>query len=126
MPDYFNLEKLRKAAGVDRRLTLREILEKVFGRINAFKSKDEMLEDEFQKFILDCQPEEAEAIVPMKYYFKAYATDGKLREIIDNREFTDLNVNPTFGMGDFKAVPVDWRNRIPEYVKDYVSLNQFM
>ncbi|MEQ1529208.1 MAG: DEAD/DEAH box helicase family protein [Methylococcales bacterium] len=124
--EYFNLEKLRKAAGVDRRLTLREILEKVFGRINSFKSKDEMLEDEFQKFILDCQPEEAEAIVPMKYYFKAYATDGKLREIIDSKEFTDLNVNPTFGMGDFKAVPFDWRNRIPEYVKDYVSLNQFM
>ncbi|QQR68892.1 MAG: DEAD/DEAH box helicase family protein [Alphaproteobacteria bacterium] len=124
--EHFNLDKLRKAAGVDRRLSLREILEKVFDRIPGFKSKDELLDDEFQKFVLDCQPSEAEAIVPMKYFFKAYATDGKLRSIIDNKDFTDLNVNPTFGMGDFKAVPSEWRNRIPEYVKDYVSLNQFM
>ncbi|MGC1861346.1 MAG: DEAD/DEAH box helicase family protein [Methylocystis sp.] len=124
--EYFTLDKLRKAAGVDRRLTLREILQKVFGFIPGFKSKDELLDDEFQKFVLDCQPEEAEAIVPMKYYFKAYATDGKLRDIIDNKHFADLNVNPTFGMGDFKAVPSEWRNRIPEYVKDYVPLNQFM
>ena len=29
-------------------------------------------------------------------------------------------------MADFKAVPKEWRDRLPEYVKDYVSLNQFM
>jgi len=104
--EYFNLDKLRKAAGVDRRLTLREILEKVFGFIPGFKSKDELLDDEFQKFLLDCQPGEAEAIVPMKYFFKAYATDGKLRDIIDGKHFSDLNVNPTFGMGDFKGCPI--------------------
>lgn len=124
--EYFNLEKLRKAAGVDRRLTLREILEKVFGLIPGFKSKDELLEDEFQKFLLDSQPDNPEAILPMKYYFKAYATDGVLREIIDNKHLTELNVNPTFGMNDLKAVPAEWRTRIPEYVKDYVPLNQFM
>ena len=31
-----------------------------------------------------------------------------------------------FGMSDFKAVPPAWRTVIPEYVKDYVPLNQFM
>jgi len=31
---------LRKAASVDRRLELREILEKIFGLIPRFKSKD--------------------------------------------------------------------------------------
>jgi len=40
---------------VDRRLSVREILEKVFGRIPGFKSRDELLDDEFQKFLLDCQ-----------------------------------------------------------------------
>nr|WP_200377119.1 DEAD/DEAH box helicase family protein [Thiocystis violacea] len=128
--DYFNLDKLRRAAGVDRRLTLREILEKVFGLISAFKSKDEMLEDEFDKLLLDLSPEELErhtdAIVALKNYFKAYATDGRLRDIIEHKRFTDLNVNPSFSMADFKAVPQEWRGRIPEYIKDYLSLNQFM
>jgi type I restriction enzyme R subunit len=62
----------------------------------------------------------------MKYYFKAYATDHHLREIIEAGQLTSLNVYPAFGMSDFKAVPPVWRTRIPEYVKDYVPLNQFM
>lgn len=128
--EYFNLDKLRRAARVDRRLTLREILEKVFGLIPGFKSKDEMLEDEFDKLLLDLSPEElakhADAIVALKYYFKAYVTDGRLRDIIENKRFTELNVNPTFSMADYKAVPPEWRERLPEYIKDYLSLNQFM
>ena len=128
--EFFTLDKLRHAAGVDRRLTLREILEKIFGLIPHFKSKDELLEDEFEKFLLD-QPQEelakhAEAIVALKYFFKAYASDGHLREIIESRRLTELNVNPAFSMADFKAVPEAWRKRIPDYVKDYVSLNQFL
>jgi hypothetical protein len=46
--EYFNLDKLRRAAGVDRRLGLREILEKAFGLIPGFKSKDDLLEVEFE------------------------------------------------------------------------------
>ena len=128
--EFYTLDKLRRAASVDRRLTLREILEKIFGLIPCFKSKDELLEDEFQKFLLDQSSDRlskhADAIVALKYFFKAYATDGRLRDIIEKRRLTDLNVNPAFSMADFKAVPKEWRDRIPEYVKDYVSLNQFM
>jgi len=128
--EYFSLDKLRRAAGVDRRLSLREILEKVFGLISGFKSKDELLEDEFDKLLLDLSPEEleqhADAIVALKNYFKAYATDSRLRDIIEHKRFTELNVNPSFSMADFKAVPQVWRGRIPNYIKDYLSLNQFM
>ena len=128
--EFYNLDKLRRAAGVDRRLTLREILEKIFGLIPYFKNKDELLEDEFHKFLLD-QPADAlnkhaDAIVALKYFFKAYTTDSRLRDIIENKRLTELNVNPAFSMADFKAVPKEWRDRIPEYVKDYVPLNQFM
>jgi type I restriction enzyme R subunit len=69
--EYYSLEKLRKAAGVDRRLTLREILEKIFGLIPRFKSKDDLLEEEFSKFVADYKPDEAEAIPAIKNYFKA-------------------------------------------------------
>jgi len=69
--EYYSLDKLRKAAAVDRRLTLREILEKVFGLIPRFKSKDELLEEEFSKFVADTKPEEAAAIPAIKTYFKA-------------------------------------------------------
>jgi type I restriction enzyme, R subunit len=123
--EYYNLDKLRKAAAVDRRLTLREILEKIFGLIPRFKSRDEMLEEEFAKFIADCKPEESAAIPALKTYFKAYVVSDLLRHTIETGHFTDLATNPFFSSRDFKAVPPKYRTLIPEYVKDYVPLNQF-
>ena len=123
--EYYTLEKLRKAAAVDRRLTLREILEKIFGLIPGFKSKDELLEEEFAKFVADHKPEEAEAIPAIKTYFKAYITSDQVRRIIESRQFVDLATSPVFTTRDFKAVPPKYRDLIPEYVKDYVPLNQF-
>lgn len=123
--EYYTLDKLRKAAAVDRRLTLREILEKIFGLIPRFKSKDELLEEEFAKFVADTKPTEAESILAIKTYFKAYVTSHLVRHIIEERQFTDLATNPVFSTRDFKAVPAKYRKLIPEYIKDYVSLNQF-
>ncbi len=123
--EYYSLDKLRKAAAVDRRITLREILEKVFGLIPRFKSKDELLEEEFAKFVADHVPEPPSAIPAIKHYFKAYVTSGRVRDIIDQRHFTDLATNPVFSTRDYRAVPEAFRALVPEYVKDYVSLNQF-
>lgn len=128
--EYFNLEKLRSAAGVDRRLSLKEILQKIFGLIPYFKSKDELLEDEFKEFLLANQDkikqDQGSAVLAMKYFFKAYASDAALRAIVDSKRFGELYVNPAFGMNDLESVPPEWRGEIPEYVKDYVPLNQFM
>jgi type I restriction enzyme R subunit len=123
---FYTIEKLRKAAGVDRRISLREVIEKALGLIPGFKSKDELLEEEFEKFILDRKPTNAKDIVAIKYFFKAYVTSNQIREIIDKKDLTQLNVNAVFNMKDYKAVPKEWREIIPEYIKDYVSLNQFM
>lgn len=123
--EYYTLDKLRKAAAVDRRLTLREILEKIFGLIPRFKSKDELLEEEFSKFVADRVPAQPSAIPAIKTYFKAYVTSNRVRDIIDSRQFTDLATNPYFTTHDFRAVPQQYRTLVPEYVKDYVSLNQF-
>lgn len=123
--DYYTLDKLRKAAAVDRRLTLREILEKIFGLIPRFKSKDELLEEEFAKFVTDAKPEDPIALPAIKTFFKAYVTSGHIRDIIDSKDFTVLATHPMFSTRDFKAVPAKYRALVPEYVKDYVSLNQF-
>jgi type I restriction enzyme R subunit len=123
--EFFTLEKLRRAAAADRRLSLREILEKTFGLITRFKTKDELLDEEFAKFVADRKPPEDEAIPALRNYFKAYVSNGQIRQIIDSRHYTDLATSPAFSTLDFRAVPEPYRALIPEYVKDYVSLNQF-
>ena len=123
--EYYTLDKLRRAAAVDRRLTLKEILSKVFGLIPGFKSRNDLLEEEFAKFVNDHKPTEAEAIPAIRNYFKAYATSDQVRHIIDSKHFGDLATNTYLTLADFKAVPEKYRTLIPEYIKDYVPLNQF-
>ncbi|MGC1391464.1 MAG: DEAD/DEAH box helicase family protein [Bacteroidales bacterium] len=123
--DFYTIEKLRKSINTDRRVTLREIVEYIFGLIPFIKSKEELLDEEFNKFITDCKPGEKDDILALKYFFKSYITDGNLRDIIESKKFAELNVNPSFSTKDFKAVSEHWRFAIPEYIKDYVSLNKF-
>ena len=57
--------------------------------------------------------------------FFAVATSDQIRHIINSGQLTDLATNPIFSTKDFKAVPAKYRKLVPEYIKDYVTLNQF-
>jgi len=121
----YSLERLSQAAEVDRRLTLREILEKIFGLIPGFKSKDELLEAEFSKFVEQYQPP-ANVVPFIKTFFKAYATDANTREIVDKRQFGTLATNAAFSTDDFRAVPLDYRALVPQYIHDHLALDDFV
>ena len=121
---YLTLEKIRRSENLDRRVTWRELLERIFGLIDRFKSRNELLEEECEKFISIHKPE-GSYVPHIKNYLKAYVTDARFRDIIDNKNFGELNVYAGFGMAEFKALN-SWRDVVPNYVKDYVSFNQFM
>jgi type I restriction enzyme, R subunit len=123
--EYFNLEKLRKAAKIDRKVTIREMVEKIFGIIPRFKSKDELLEEEFDKFISIYPPSEDVNIRALKYFFKAYIVDGEIRKIIETKDFHALNTNPVLTITQYKDVAAMYRDVIPVYIKDYINLDRF-
>lgn len=122
---YFNLEKLRKAAKIDRKISIREMVEKVFGIIPNFKSKDELLEEEFDKFISIYPPGEDVNVRALKYFFKAYIVDGEIRKIIEAKDFHALQTNPTLTISQFREVAVRYREMIPLYIRDYINLEKF-
>jgi type I restriction enzyme R subunit len=121
---FLNLEKIRKSENLDRRISWREFLERVFGLIDGFKSKDEKLEEEVEKFISIYKPE-SKYVHYIRNYLKAYITDEKFRDIINKKQFAELNVYAGFTMSEFKALN-GWRETVPEYVKDYVSINTYL
>jgi type I restriction enzyme R subunit len=121
--DFFNLEKLRKSIQIDRRLTLLEILQKIFGKIPYFKTKDELLEEEFDRFDNRFMPEE-KYFTNAKNVFKSYLIDPDFRQIIDRGNHAMLNINPNGAF--FKALTPELRKNIVDYIKDYVQLNQFI
>lgn len=121
---FLNLEKIRKSENLDRRISWREVLERIFGFIDKFKDKNELLEEECEKFISIYKPE-SKYVPYIKNYLKAYVIDERFRDIINNKHFAELNVYAGFSMSEFKALN-GWRETVPEYVKDYVPVNQFM
>jgi len=119
---FLNLEKIRKSENLDRRLSWREFLERIFGLIKGFKDKDELLEEECEKFISIYKPE-SKYVSCIKNYLKAYVTDEHFRNEINNQRFPREYAG--FTMPEYQALN-GYRKIIPEYIKDYVSVNQYM
>lgn len=121
---YLTLDKLRKSENLDRRLTWIEVLQRAFGFIAKFKNKDELLEDECDKFISIYKPD-SDHVPYIKNFIKAYTTDGDFRNIIDGKRFAELNFYQGFTMQDYKNLN-GYRATLPEYIKDNIVLNKYM
>lgn len=121
--EYFNLDKIRKSLGVDRRISVRELMEFMFGRTPYIKNKYELLEEEFEKFD-DRYIPESDSYPSVKNFFYDYVTDSELREIIESKQYAKLNVHP-LGQS-YKELPTQYKHLIPDYIKNHVPLNKFM
>ena len=119
--EFFTIEKLGKSLGVDRRLTVRELLLHVFGLIEHIPSQKECLDEEFDKF--DRKRNLDEAIFGFaKVFFEAYAADSKFRSTVDSGRYSDLGVHQS---GDvFRKLPAELREFIPAYIKKNVNLER--
>ena len=123
--EYFDLEKLRKSLKIDRKIGWRELLELIyFG--NQIKGKEDLLNDEFDKFLSTNSIEGIDDIQALRYFFHAYVTDPHVRDIIDQQDFTELYHNPTFNVDDFNRVDDKMKTKLPYYINTYVPLQKFI
>ncbi len=122
--EFFDLEKLRKSLKIDRHISWRELLELIYYG-NIIKGKEDLLNDEFEKFISTNDISNVNDLQGLKYFFQAYITDKSVREIIDQHDFTELYHNPTFNVEDFNRVDDEMKNKLPAYVKTYIPINKF-
>ena len=119
----YSLDRLREALGLDVNISIKDLLLYTFGFISKIKNKDEILEEEFDKFDDKFKPDE-KSFNAVKQVFEAYATDKDFREKIDSGKYAELNVHPS---GDyFFKLPEDLRNKIPTYIKENINLERFI
>ena len=121
--EYYSLEKLRKSLNIDRRVSLREIVEVVFGVKPYFKTREELLDEEFDKFDSRYMPDEKQ-FTPARSFFKTYVLDPEFRMQVDEGNFAYI-MGSHAGGAYLRNLTIELRNKIVEYVKDYVSFNQF-
>jgi len=122
--DYVTLDKLMRSENLDRRLTWVEVIQRAYGLIDHFKSKNDLLEEEYQKFVAIHKPDHHYALL-IKNFIKAYLTDAEIRDIIQSKQFARLANNPKLSLAEFKALN-GWREKVPAYVNDYIPLNTYI
>lgn len=122
--NFLNLDKVRKAFNVDRRISVGEFLRVVFGQKDGFESKDELLESEWSKF-QEVYDVDQEHYAPVKMFFKAYITDETVRDIISKRQTSRLYTESSFNFEEYQRLN-GFKTIVPTYIKDYVPLNTFM
>jgi type I restriction enzyme R subunit len=119
--EFFTIEKIRKSLGLDRQLTVPELLLHVFGHIDHIPSQRECLDEEFDKLDKAINPDDS-VYSNVKEVFEAYAVDDGFRYIIDSKKFAELSVHPS---GDaFRKLPSELKQGIPLYIKENVNLER--
>jgi type I restriction enzyme R subunit len=121
--DYFTLERIRQGYKADRHVPLWEIMDKILGRIPRFKSKDELAQEEFDKFLVnsDIKPE---LYYEAREFFRNYLIDENFRTAVNQKRFNEYAGNPVM-LEVFQKLGKDRISQIPEYIKDNVKLNTF-
>jgi len=122
--EYFTLKNLEIALKTDRKLSVLDILMYSFGFTDRIKSKQEQLEEAFDKFDNEHQPEEA-YFRSARYFFETYLVDKEVREIIDSRKYADLNTHSSNLLEHFKAIPEGMRDTILSYIKNNIEIEKF-
>lgn len=114
---YLNLDKIRKIFGIDRRISVKEFLQVAFGDKESFEMKDDLLESEWEKF-MEIHPIDQSHYQTAKTFFKAYATDETVREIIKSRQIGRFNTESSFTFTEYQSLN-GLATTIPQYIHDY-------
>lgn len=121
--EFWNLDKLLIAYGVDRRASLKEIMMKIFLKDYKLKSREDLANEYFQKFISETQFDSTK-LNPAKRLWDSYLLYEDIREKI-NSNSPDPN-DARFGLREMKELGRENRILIINYIKDNISINQFL
>lgn len=115
--NFLNLERVRKAFNVDRRISVKEFLEVAFGEKNNFEMKDELLENEWDRF-MEIHILDQLHYQPVKNFFKAFIVDGEVRDIVKSKELARFHTCATFDFSDYEKLN-EFKSIVPQYINDY-------
>ncbi len=124
--EYYTWDKIKRSIGIDRRVTVKEILDKIFGAIPAFKSKRELIEDEFESYLLT-RPIQSDKYTEIKRFFETYIMDKEVRRIIEDEKYQLLGTEvSTYTMTDLRHLGIENMRQVVEYINDNVNVSKFV
>ena len=124
--EYYNVKKLERSLGLDRKLTVREIVLNLLGIEHGYKTKTQKLKDEFENFKLlnkDELEKHADKIRDIEGVFQAYILNDEVRSCVRNNNLAILFNTPIKdNLRELTGLSI--RNRtVLQYIQDYISEN---
>lgn len=125
--EYWTADKIRQSYQrehkIERKLAFSEMVLKALGFSSRFKTREERLEEEYQKFIDIERPElaTAEAIRTAKDFFETYLSDPDFREIVQQQQFARLATYPSISMSDLELLGNDTISAVRSYADEYLT-----
>lgn len=127
---FMNLDKLSKYFKVNRRIDADEALDLIMGRIDAPKSKKEILDEKFDEIISLNDLEPKFSADPLLYrnaraLFDAYVSSSSIQNAIDAQNYTTLFTATELTFDEFESVhKEDIDEPIINYVRDYINVDK--
>ncbi|HOG15328.1 MAG TPA: DEAD/DEAH box helicase family protein [Candidatus Absconditabacterales bacterium] len=124
--EYYNIINLREGykGKTDRRLGLWEILDLIFGKIDKFKTKDDVAQEEFDKFIVSNHMIDQSKFYAAKEFFKSYLINEMFRANVNNKNFREYADQPAI-YDIFKVLGKDTMAELVDYIQDNVNEKNF-
>ena len=123
--EFWNTEKLREAYTVDRRLPLREILQKVFGVITRFPTRQDLAAEDFERF-LSVEGVDGSKVYELQTLFTAYLLYPDVRAAVDAGNFAQLATDARLNLKELKALGEPQRKLALNYIKDNIVINKYL
>ncbi|MDB6026779.1 MAG: type iii restriction protein res subunit, type restriction enzyme subunit [Verrucomicrobiales bacterium] len=122
--EFWTTEKLRDAYGVDRRLSLGEILQKVFGVIQRFPTRQDLADEDFDRF-LSCSGVDGSKVHELQTLFTAYLLYPDIRAAVDAGDFGKLATDARLNLRELIALGEPQRKLALNYIKDNIVINRY-
>ena len=108
---------------LNRRVSVEELVESIFLFESRIKSKNQLINDEYTKFIKS-NPVELDHEKAIKYFFHLYSSDSEFKKIIKEKDFqTVLNQYP-FSVDELELIS-SLIPHIQEYIDTYVDYQEY-
>jgi type I restriction enzyme R subunit len=90
----YTLDSVSQGYRADRRLRLHEILDRIFGKIARFKTREEIAQEEFDKFVVATDIS-SQLYYEAREFFKSYVLNEPFREAVNSRDFASFAGDPS-------------------------------
>jgi type I restriction enzyme R subunit len=127
---YMTLDKIKKHFKLDRRISLGEALDIIMGRTDEPKPKAEIIEEQFEDFMItknfaEKLSEDAELYHLAFKLFDAYISADEVRTAIDKKEFGRLEDGSHVSIADYSKLHQEGlAEPIITYIRDYIDIDK--